>query len=199
MDQANDISRLLRAWSDGDQQALNSLISAVYPEIRKIARQRLRQTPQETLESAAVANEAYVRLFQARGIQCENRMMFFALCAQVIRRIIGEHARSHRYAKRGGSAVRVPLDDLLIGGSGCDIHVMALDQALESLSKMDPRKGRLVELHCFGGLTIDESAEILKVSPETAKRDWKTAKAWLAVQLTRGHSGQVTGAAPAAP
>ena len=190
MDQANDISQLLRAWSDGDQQALNALISVVYTEIRKIARQRLRQAPQQTLESAAVANEAYVRLFQARGIQCENRMMFFALCAQVIRRIIGEHARSHRYAKRGGSAVRVPLDDALVGGSGCDIHVMALDQALESLSKMDPRKGRLVELHCFGGLTIDESAEILKVSPETAKRDWKAAKAWLAVQLTRGHSGQ---------
>jgi RNA polymerase sigma-70 factor (ECF subfamily) len=183
VDKRQDITQLLAAWADGDQEALNYLISAVYPEIRKIARQRLRHTPQQTLESAAVANEAYVRLFQARGIQCENRLMFFALCAQVIRRIIGEYARRQRYAKRGGSAVRVPLDDALVGGSGCDIQVMALDQALESLRKMDQRKGSLVELHCFGGLTIDESAEILKVSPETAKRDWKIAKAWLFAKL----------------
>lgn len=103
-----DISQLLAAWSEGDQQALNDLTSAVYPEIRKIARQRLRRNPQQTLESAAIANEAYVRLFHARGIHCENRLMFFALCAQVIRRIIGEYARSRRYAKRGGSAVRGP-------------------------------------------------------------------------------------------
>ncbi len=184
IEKMQDVSRLLMAWSDGDQQALNDLVSVVYPEIRKIARQRLRQTPQQTLESAAVANEAYVRLFQARGIQCQNRLMFFALCAQVIRRIIGEYARSHRYAKRGGNAVRVPLDEELVGGSGCDVHVMALDQALESLSQMDSRKGRLVELHCFGGLTIDESAKALRISPETAKRDWKIAKAWLFAELS---------------
>jgi RNA polymerase sigma factor (TIGR02999 family) len=156
----------------------------VYPEIRKIARQRLGQSPQLTLESAAVANEAYVRLFHARGIQCENRLMFFALCGQVIRRIIGEYARSRRYAKRGGSAVRVPLNEEIVGADGPDIQVLVLDEALESLSKMDPRKGRLVELHCFGGLTIDECSEVLRISPETAKRDWKTAKAWLCVQLS---------------
>jgi len=158
-------------------------MSFVYPEIRRIARQRLRQTPQQTLESAAVANEAYVRLFQARGIQCENRLMFFALCAQVIRRIIGEYARRQRYAKRGGSAVRVPLDEAVVGGNGQDIQVLALEQALESLCKMDQRKGRLVELHCFAGLTIDESAKVLGISSETAKRDWKLAKAWLGLEL----------------
>ena len=178
-----DISQLLVAWGEGDEQALDALMSAAYPEIRRIARQRLRQTPQQTLESAAVANEAYVRLIHAKGIQCENRLMFFALCAQVIRRIIGEYARSRRYAKRGGSAVRVPLDEEIAGANGRDIQLLALDEALGSLCEMDARKGRLVELHCLGGLTIDESAEILKISPETAKRDWKLAKAWLGLRL----------------
>src|SRR5512140_2806593 len=106
-----EITRLLAAWSDANQQAFDDLVSIVYPEVRKIARQHLaRRTPQ-TLESAALANEAYLRLIRARGIHCENRLMFFALCAQIIRRIIGEYARSRRYAKRGGSAVRVPLDE----------------------------------------------------------------------------------------
>ncbi len=109
--------------------------------------------------------------------------MFFALCAQVIRRIIGEYSRSRRYAKRGGSAVRVPLDEGAIGMQGRDIELLALDDALESLCKLDPRKGRLVELHCFGGLTMEESAEVLRISPETAKRDWKLAKAWLGLEL----------------
>ncbi len=180
------ITHLLAAWSEGDQQALNDLMSTVYPEIRKIARQRLRQNPQQTLESAGVANEAYIRLFHARGVRCENRLMFFALCAQVIRRIIGEYARSRRYAKRGGSAVRVSLDEGAVGMQGRDIELLALDDALESLCKIDPRKGRLVELHCFGGLTMDESAAILRISPETAKRDWKLAKAWLGLELA-GH------------
>ena len=182
-----DITRLLAAWGEGDQDAFNRLIPVVYPEIRKIARQRLRLAPQPTLESAAIANEAYVRLFHARGVQCENRLMFFALCGQVIRRLIGEYARSRLYAKRGGSAVRVPLDEEIAGANGRDIQLLALDEALESLSKVDPRKGRLVELHCFGGLTIDESAEVLGISPETAKRDWKMAKAWLGVQLASGN------------
>jgi RNA polymerase sigma factor (TIGR02999 family) len=178
-----DVSQLLAAWNEGDQEALNALMSLVYPEIRKIARQRLRHTPQQTLESAAVANEAYIRLIRARGIQCENRLMFFALCGQVIRRIIGEYARSRRYAKRGGSAVRVPFDEDAVGMPGRDIELLALDDALESLCKIDPRKGRLVELHCLGGLTMEESAEILRISPETAKRDWKLAKAWLGLEL----------------
>ena len=182
-----NITRLLAAWGEGDQEAFNRLMSVVYPEIRKIARQRLRLAPQPTLESAAVANEAYVRLFHARGVQCENRLMFFALCGQVIRRLIGEYARSCLYAKRGGSAVRVPLDEEIAGANGRDIQLLALDEALESLSKVDPRKGRLVELHCLGGLTIDESAEVLGISPETAKRDWKMAKAWLGVQLASGN------------
>jgi RNA polymerase sigma-70 factor, ECF subfamily len=183
-----DISRLLAAWGDGNQRALGDLISLVYPEIRKIARQHLvRQGPQ-TLESAALANEAYLRLIRAQGVHCENRLQFFALCALIIRRLIGEYARSQRYAKHGGSAVRVPLEEGAVPTSTRDINLLALDEALASLSDLDPRKARLVELHCFGGLTVDESSEVLGISPETAKRDWKTAKAWLRVHL----AGQTT-------
>jgi RNA polymerase sigma factor (TIGR02999 family) len=182
-EKTEQISLLLAAWSEGDQRALSDLMSIVYPEIRKIARQRLRRTSQPTLESAAVANEAYLRLVRARGIQVESRVMFFALCAQVIRRIIGEYARSRRYAKRGGSGVRVPLEEEVVGTDGPDVELLALDEALDSLCKIDARKGRLVELRCFGGLTVEESAEILRISPETAKRDWRMAKVWLRVHM----------------
>ena len=180
-----DISLLVAAWSDGDQQALDKLMSIVYSEVRRIARQRLgRQASPPTLESAAVANEVYLRLIRAHGIHCENHQMFLALCAQVIRRVIGEYARSQRYAKRGGGAGRLPLDEQTVGVNSREIEFLALDEALESLSRLDPRKALLVEQHCFGGLTIDESAELLGVSPETAKRDWKFAKTWLRAQLT---------------
>jgi len=195
-----DISQLLAAWSDGDQQAVDELMSIVYPEIRKIARQRLsRGTSPQTLESAALANEAYLRLIRAQGIHCESRLKFFALCAQIIRRIVGEYARSRRYAKRGGSAVRVPLDEETPGIQPRGFELLALDEALEALSKIDPRKGRLVELHCFGGLTVDESAQILQISPETAKRDWKLAKAWLRAYMsaeTTPQAGENSGRHP---
>jgi len=179
-----DISCLLAAWSNGDQHALDDLVSVVYPELRRIARQHLGRQAPPTLESACLANEAWLRLMRSRGIHCESRLNFFALCAQIIRRIIGEYARSSRYAKRGGSAVRVTLDEEALGMPAREIEVLALDEALESLSNLDSRKGKLVELHCFGGLTIDESAEVLGISPETAKRDWKLAKAWLRVHLS---------------
>jgi RNA polymerase sigma-70 factor (ECF subfamily) len=179
-----DITQLLVAWGEGDRQALDDLMSIVYPEVRKIARQHLVSHAPQTLESAAVANEAYLRLVRARGVHCESRLMFFALCAQVIRRIIAEYARSRRYAKRGGSAVRVPLDAEALGAEPREVELLVLHQALDSLYKADPRKGRLVELRCFGGMTVDESAEFLRISPETARRDWKMAKAWLRAYLT---------------
>jgi RNA polymerase sigma-70 factor (ECF subfamily) len=179
-----DISRLLARWSDGSREAFDELVSIVYPEVRKIARQHLGRHAPQTLESAALANEAYVRLVRARGIHCENRLRFLALCAQVIRRIIGEYARAGRKAKRGGNAVRVPLNEAALGTPARGMELLTLDEALKSLSKLDSRKGKLVELHCFGGLTIDESAEFLGISPETAKRDWKMAKAWLRVHFT---------------
>ena len=181
-----DISGLLTAWSRGDEQALNDLVAVVYPELRRIARQQLRQQPPDhTLESAAVANEAYLKLLRASGIRCEDRAHFFALCAQVIRTILVDHARRHRSAKRGGDAVRIPLDEAVLGSRARGVDVLALDDALASLSKIDSRKGRVVELRYFGGLSVEESAEVLGVSPETVMRDWKMAKVWLFRELTR--------------
>jgi RNA polymerase sigma factor (TIGR02999 family) len=180
-----DISGLLAAWSDGEQEALNCLMPLVYAELRRVARKRLgRQASQHSLESAALANEAYLRLVRGHAVHCENRLQFFALCAQIIRSIVVDHARKRRYAKRGGSAVRIPLDEEVVLPSTRGVELLALDDALASLAKIDPRKGKLVELHYFGGLTVEESAQVLRISRETAKRDWKMAKAWLLRELT---------------
>jgi RNA polymerase sigma factor (TIGR02999 family) len=180
-----DISGLLAAWRDGDEEALRHLVSVVYPEMRRIARQYLgRRAKEHTLTSAALANEAYLKLIRARGIQCESRVQFFALCAQVIRRILVDRARNRRYAKRGGDAVHVPLDERLLGTRARGIQVLALDEALSALSKMDPRKARVVELRYFGGLSVEETAEVLRISSETVLRDWRTAKSWLFRELT---------------
>jgi RNA polymerase sigma-70 factor (ECF subfamily) len=182
-----DITGLLTAWGNGDEGALSGLIPMVYPELRRIARRHLsRGVPDLTLESAALVNEAYLKLLHAQGIRCDNRLQFFALCAQVIRRILVDSARKRGYAKRGGGAVRIPLDEALIGSQATGADVLALDDALKSLSEFDPRKGRVVELRYFGGLSVDETAEVLQISPETAKRDWKMAKAWLLRELGGG-------------
>jgi RNA polymerase sigma-70 factor (ECF subfamily) len=179
-----DISGLLVAWSKGDEEALTRLMSVVYPELRRIARQHLRRRPSDhTLESAALANEAYLKLIRARGIPCENRAHFFAVCAQIIRRILVDHAPNSRYTKRGGGAMQVPLDETLLGTRARGVEVLALDEALALLSKIDPRKGRVVELRYFGGLSVEETAEVLQVAPETVMRDWKMAKTWLFRQL----------------
>ena len=147
-----DTSGLLAAWSRGDEEALNELIPAVYPELRRIARKHLEgQSPDDTLESADLANEAYLKLIHAQGIHCENRAHFFALCAQVIRRILVDHVRKRQYSKHGRDAVRVPLEESLLGSRAKGVEVLALDDALILLSKIDPRKGRVVELRYFGG------------------------------------------------
>lgn len=185
-----DISALITAWGDGDEQALVNLIPLLYPELRRIARRHLgRWRPGHTLESAALANEAYLKLIQAGGVRCENRVHFLALCSQIIRRILVDHARNRGYAKRGGDVVHVPLDEALLGMRSRGIDMMALNDALDSLSRIDERKGRVVELRYFGGLTIEETAGILGISPETAKRDWKMAKAWLFAALTAEQEG----------
>jgi RNA polymerase sigma-70 factor (ECF subfamily) len=185
VDGPRDISGLIAAWGNGDEEALSSLVSLLYPELRRIARQHLgHRLAGDTLESAALANEAYLKLVRAGGIRCENRAHFLALCSQLIRRILVDHARKRGYAKRGGNAVRVPLDDVLLGAEGRGIDIQALDEALESLSKIDTRKGRVVELRYFGGLSVEETAEVLGTSPETVKRDWKMARAWLFAALT---------------
>jgi RNA polymerase sigma-70 factor (ECF subfamily) len=182
---SKDVSGLLAAWNNGDEAALDRLTSFLYPELRRIARGHLRgRAAGESLESAALANEAYLKLTRAGGIRCENRVHFLALCSQMIRRILVDHARSRQSAKRGGNEVRVPLDDALLAAQARGIELLDLDEALSALSQTDARKGRVVELRYFGGLSVEETAEVLGISPETAKRDWRMAKAWLFNALT---------------
>jgi RNA polymerase sigma factor (TIGR02999 family) len=178
-----EITGLLAAWCAGDEAALADLISIVYPELRRIARKHLsRQTPGHTLESAAVVNEAYLKLVRARGIECQNRVQFFALCAQIIRRILIDYAR-RRNAKQHGSVVRVDLDEQAVGNPSRGPELLAMNDALMTLSEIDPRKASVVELRYFGGLSVEETAEVLRISCETVKRDWKLAKAWLLHEL----------------
>jgi RNA polymerase sigma factor (TIGR02999 family) len=183
--ETHNITGLLANWASGDEVALKNLISMVYPEMRRIARQHLRRgTGDHTLQSAALANEAYLKLIRTRGIQCENRVHFFALCAQIIRRILVDHARERGRAKRGGHAIQISLDEALIGTRVRGVDVFDLDRALEALSQMDVRKGRVVELRFFGGLNVGETAQVLQVSSETVARDWRIAKAWLFRELS---------------
>lgn len=189
MDGTANISGLLSAWSEGDEESLKRLVSIVYPQLRSIARKELAWRARDhSLPSAALANEAYLRLIRARGIECESRGHFYALCAQIIRRILVDHARNRRYAKRGGEAVHVSLDEALLGTRARGVEVLALNEALSSLSMIDPRKGRVVELRYFGGLSVEETAEVLQVSPETVLRDWRTAKTWLFRELAANRS-----------
>ena len=184
-EERQDITGLLTAWNNGNEEALSHLVTFLYPELRRIARQHLEhRAPGHTLESAALANEAYVKLVRTGGIRCENRVHFLALCSQIIRRILVDHARGRGYAKRGGNVPHVPLDDALLGVRARGMELLALDEALNSLSKVDARKGRVVELRYFGGLSVEETSAVMGISPETVKRDWKMAKAWLFAALT---------------
>jgi RNA polymerase sigma-70 factor (ECF subfamily) len=179
-----DITALLGAWNGGDGHALDRLMEIVYPELRRVARQYLAgRRPGDSLESAALANEAYLKLVRSGGIQCENKAHFLALCSQIIRRILVDHARRRGFAKHGGKALRVSLDDVLLVAEERGVELLALDRALDELARIDARKSRVVELRYFGGLSIEETAAVLNVSIDTAKRDWRMAKAWLISQL----------------
>ena len=179
-----DFTAMLAAWKGGDGQALDRLMEIAYPKLRRVARQYLAgRRPGDSLESAALANEAYLKLVRSGGIQCENRAHFLALCSQMIRRILVDHARRRGFAKRGGKALRVSLDDVLLAAEERGVELLALDHALDELARIDARKSRVVELRYFGGLTIEETAAVLNVSIDTAKRDWRMAKAWLISQL----------------
>ena len=185
VESSQDVTGLLAAWGNGERDALDSLMPIVYPELRRIARKHLaRGFAAHSLESAALVNEAYLKMLAARGIRCESRIQFFALCAQIIRRIVVDHARSRQSAKRGGGTLKIPIDEALIGVRTSGVDILVLDEALSSLSRIDPRKGRVVELRYFGGLSVEEAAEALGISAETAKRDWKMAKSWLLRELT---------------
>jgi RNA polymerase sigma-70 factor (ECF subfamily) len=179
-----DITGMLAAWNDGDRDALDRLMNLVYPELRRIARQSLKRRGAGTsFESAALADETYLKLVRAGGIRCESRAHFLALCAQIMRRILVDHARRRGFAKRGRNALHVSLDEVLLAAQTRGIEVLALDEALHALARIDARKSRVVELRYFGGLSIEEAAEVLGVSVDTVKRDFRMARAWLITEL----------------
>jgi RNA polymerase sigma factor (TIGR02999 family) len=175
---------MLAAWSQGDEKALAEIMPVVYRDLRTIARRHLGRSPAASVESGTLAHEAYLKLVNARGIQCNNRAHFFALCSQMIRRILVDHARKHLSAKRG-EGLQVSLDEALLGSRGRGVDVEALDDALDALAQMDPRKAKVVELRFFGGLSVEETAGVLAISEETVTRDWRTAKTWLFREMKR--------------
>jgi RNA polymerase sigma factor (TIGR02999 family) len=185
-----DVTTLLLDWGKGDADALNQLTPLVYGELRRIAGHHLRrERPDHTLQSTALVHEVYLKLIDQQRVQWQDRDHFFAVASQMIRRILISHARAHKAAKRGAGATKLLFDEAigLPGGESADL--LALDDALESLSQVDPQQGRIVELRFFGGLSIEATAKILEISPATVKRDWNVAKAWLYRELARstGH------------
>ena len=181
-----DVSALLRAWSDGDQSAMQALTPIVYDELHRLARHYMRrERPGHSLQATALVNEAYMRLADYTRMQWQDRAHFFAVSAQVMRRILVEHARRHN-VKRGRGVQHVSLDDVVVVASGpkADTDLVALDQALVGLARIDPRKAQIVEMRFFGGLTVEEIGEVLSVSTGTIKRDWRAAKAWLYRELS---------------
>jgi RNA polymerase sigma factor (TIGR02999 family) len=175
---------LLRAWSAGDRGALDRLTPLVHGELQRMAHQYMRREQSgQTLQTTALVNEAYLRMVEVKNVTWQNRAHFFAVSAQMMRRIIVDAARARVREKRGGGAQRLSLDDALDEQAGRDRELVLLDEALEEFATMDPRKARVVELRFFGGLSVDETADVLRISPQSVMRDWKLAKAWLAVRL----------------
>ncbi len=188
----DEVSVLLRAWSDGDQQALDRLTPIVYEELHRLARRYMnRERPGHSLQTTALVNEAYMRLVDYKSMQWQNRAHFFAVSAQVMRRILVDHARRHN-VKRGGGVRHISLEETVNLGvdEGIDPsgNLVALDDALTALAQVDPRKVQIVEMRFFGGLSVEETAEVLRLSAITIKREWRSAKAWLYRELTGGTS-----------
>ena len=182
----HEITRLLADWSNGDQQALEKLTPLVYDELRRLAGRYLRQERAgHTLQSTALVHEAYLKLVGQNNVRWQNRAHFFGIAAQMIRRILVDYARARKADKRGSGAEKLSLDEAIALPGGQDLDLVALDDALEGLAKIDPRQSRLVELRFFAGLTIEETAEVMQMSLATAKRDWVSAKAWLSREVRR--------------
>jgi RNA polymerase sigma factor (TIGR02999 family) len=182
------VTQLLKAWGNGDEAARDELMTLVYEELHRLAHQHLkRERPGHTLQTSALVNEAFVKLIDQKDVRWQNRGHFFAIAAHLMRRILVDHARIRRAAKRGGSASPVSLDDALVISNERSAEVVALDEALTALATVDERKSQIVELRFFGGLSIEETAEVLAVSPGTVMRDWTLAKAWLRREMTGGN------------
>jgi RNA polymerase sigma factor (TIGR02999 family) len=182
-----EVTQLLADWGKGDRSALDKLFPLVHSELRRIAqRQMSQERPGHTLQATALVNEAYLKLAGQQGFDWQNRAHFFAVCAQVMRHILIDHARAHARDKRGGGAIQVSLDEALVVAEDQAAHFIALDEALRVLERLDPQKGKIVELRYFGGLSIEEAATVLNVSPRTVRREWQRAKAWLYRMMTEG-------------
>ncbi len=180
------VTQLLIAWGNGDQSARDQLMSLVYEELHRLAHRHIRkERPGHTLQTSALVNEAFVRLVDQKNVHWQSRAHFFAIAAQMMRRILVDYARNRRYAKRGGDARQVTLNEDLIVPDQRSADVIALDEALNELANIDDRKRKVVELRFFGGLSIEETAEVLAVSPGTVMRDWTLAKAWLKRAMTQ--------------
>jgi RNA polymerase sigma factor (TIGR02999 family) len=183
--QPQEVTQLLVAWSNGDRVARDQLMSVVYPELHRLAHHYMkRESPGHTLQTSALVNEAFLRLVDQREVQWRNRAHFFGIAAQMMRRILVDYARNRHYAKRGGGKPALSLDEALIISDERSAEVVELDETLERLAELDLRKSQIVELRFFGGLSIEETAEVLAVSPGTVMRDWTLAKAWLRREMS---------------
>ena len=184
--QTHELTQLLIDWSNGDRAALDKLMPLIDQELRRLAhRYMTRERAGHTLQTTALVNEAFLRLVNRKNLQWQNRAHFFGIAAQLMRTILVDHARSHASAKRGGGARKLELDEAMVVSQQKASEVIALDDALKQLALLDPQQRRIVELRFFGGLTVEEAAEVLQVSPATIKREWSTAKAWLYHELAK--------------
>lgn len=181
----NEVTQLLASWSNGDQAARDRLMSVVYEELHRLARRYMRrESPSHTLQTSALLNEAFLRLVDQKNVKWQNRAHFYGIAAQMMRRILVDYARSRKYSKRGGGVRALSLDEALIVSDKRSAEVVAVHEALDELAKFDARKGQIVELRFFGGLSIEETAGVLGVSPGTVMRDWTLAKAWLHKEMS---------------
>lgn len=182
-----DVTKLLDRWKSGERQALDELLPLVYQELRRLARNHLRQErPDHTLQPTAVVHEAYFRLAQQDVPAFQNRCHFFAIAAQVMRQVLVDHARYRGAQKRGGGFQKITLDQAALSATPVDLDLLQLDHALNALAKLDARQSRIVELRFFSGLSIEETADVMEISPATVNREWTTARAWLHRELARG-------------
>jgi len=184
----SEITQLLQNWRDGDRKALDTLLPRVYKELRRLARHQLRkERADHTLQSAALVNEAYLRLVGMSPPRWESRTHFFAIAAQLMRQILVDYARRHVAAKRGGTVCRLSLEDAMATPRQAQVDVVALDDALQALARIDARQSRIVELRFFAGLSLNEISEVLEIAPATVQRDWTAARAWLHREISTEH------------
>jgi RNA polymerase sigma factor (TIGR02999 family) len=186
------ITQLLIDWGNGNQAALEKLLPMVYDELHRLAKRHIgRERPGHTLQTSALVNEAYLRLIDQRNVQWQNRTQFFSIASRLMRRILVDHARSRLYAKRGGGVQRVSLDEAAVVSIARSAELVALDEALTNLAAFDFRKSQVVEMRFFGGLSVEEIANVVGVSPVTVMRDWSTAKAWLYRAMEKGNASEL--------